>query len=59
MNCGPGEEEGGFWSTGRFGLAGDFSWGVGIVTLKIERVAPRRGWEGMERECVRRVSVVL
>lgn len=55
MKCGAEEEGSGSGSLS----AGERIFGVGIVRLKIERVVPRWGWEGMERGWVRRVRVVL
>lgn len=61
MKCGAEEpgSSGGSGPIGRLGLGGGVSFGVGRVMLKIERVRPRRGWEGMESAWVRRVRVVL
>lgn len=54
----PGSLGGSGW-TGRLGFDGGVSFGVGIVTLKIESAVPRRGCEGIDEACVRSVRVVL
>lgn len=61
MKCGAEEpgSSGGSGLIGRLGLGGGLSFGVGMVILKMDRLRPRRGWEGMESAWVRRVRVVL
>lgn len=59
MKCGAEVSSGSGSSSEGGGSAGERSFGVGIVRLKIERAVPRWGWEGMERAWVRRVRVVL